>query len=177
MIWTYIYYEIWSSIYLKDTIKAYFCERICCSRQRLWVGYFIYFKLTRVFWYLMFLMNVLLQLKKLIGKAMCVFLFVFNRCSTSIKEIDRLIWKRMSNIYYWEELTFSEVSFSRKGNLKKVTNFEKSKRHSPVFRLQNCFFKNYFVREINKKLPENFQQKGWVFTDIMNVSLNILAKN
>ena len=38
---------------------------------------------------------------------MCVLLFVvFNGCSSSIKEINRLIWKRMSNIYYWEKLTF-----------------------------------------------------------------------
>ena len=71
----------------------------------------------------MFLMDILLQLKKQIGravcvlpfdifngcstsikeidKAMCVILFhVFNGCSTSIKEINRLIWKEMSNMYY-----------------------------------------------------------------------------
>ena len=137
----------------------------------LWVGYFIYFKLTRVFWYLMFLMD----------------------SSASIKEIKRLIRKRMSNIYYWEELTFSKLSFSRKENLKKVTNFENQKGTRYIrqnvyidiivfscYSSTKLFFRfllNCFVREINKKLPENFQQKGWVFTDIMNVSLNILAKN
>ena len=36
----------------------------CCSRIRLWVGYFIYFKFIRVFFYLMFLMEVLVQLNK-----------------------------------------------------------------------------------------------------------------
>ena len=38
----------------------------------------------------MFLMDVLLQLKKEIGKAMCVLSFdVYNGCSTSIKEVNR----------------------------------------------------------------------------------------
>ena len=42
--------------------------------------------------YLMFLMDVLLQLKKWIGKAMYVLLFdVSNGCSSSIKETNRLI--------------------------------------------------------------------------------------
>ena len=36
---------------------------------------------------------------------MCFLLFdVFNRCSTSVKEINRLIWKQKSNTYYWENL-------------------------------------------------------------------------
>ena len=62
----------------------------CCSRLPLWVGYFMYFKLMCVLFYLMFLMDVLLQLKKSIWKAMCVLLFdVFNGCSTSVKEINR----------------------------------------------------------------------------------------
>ena len=34
------------------------------SRLRLWLGYFIYFKFTRVLFYLMFLVDVLVQLKK-----------------------------------------------------------------------------------------------------------------
>ena len=59
----------------------------------------------------------------------------FNGCSTSIKEINRLIiWKGMSNIYYWEKLTFSKLRFSRKENLKKCANFASS----AVFRLQKC---------------------------------------
>ena len=59
---------------------------------------------------------------------MCVLLFdTFNGCSSSIKEINRLIWKGMSNIYYWEKLTFSKLRFSWKENLKKCTNFEEQK--------------------------------------------------
>ena len=44
------------------------------------------------------LIDVLHQLKKQTDKAICVFLFdVFNGFSTSIKEINRLIWKEMPN--------------------------------------------------------------------------------
>ena len=49
---------------IKDTIKAFFPNDICCSRLQLWVGYLIYFKFARVYFYLMFLMDVLLQLTK-----------------------------------------------------------------------------------------------------------------
>ena len=59
---------------------------------------------------------------------MCVPLFdVFNGCSTSITEINRLIQKRMSNIYYRQKLTFSKLRFSLKENLKKYTSFEEQK--------------------------------------------------
>ena len=34
----------------------------------------------------------------------------------------------MSNIYYWEKLTFSKLCFSQKENLKKCTSFEEQKR-------------------------------------------------
>ena len=58
--------------------------------QRLWVGYFIYFKFTRVLFYLMFLMDGLLQLKQQIDKAMCALLFdVFNGWSAPIKAVNR----------------------------------------------------------------------------------------
>ena len=74
------------------------------------------------------LMDFLLQLKKWIGKAMSLFLFdAFNGCFSSIKEINRLIWKGTSSIYCWEKLTFSKLWFSRKENLKKCTNFEEQK--------------------------------------------------
>ena len=53
-----------SSIQFKDTIKALKADVLRCCRLRLWVGYFIYFKFTRVSFYLMVLMDVLLQLKK-----------------------------------------------------------------------------------------------------------------
>ena len=33
----------------------------------------------------------------------------------------------MSNIYYWDKLTFSKLRFSRKENLKKSTSFEEQK--------------------------------------------------
>ena len=50
---------------------------------------------------------------------MCILLFdTFNGFSSSIKEINRLIWKGMSNIYYWKKLAFSKLRFSRKENLK-----------------------------------------------------------
>ena len=59
---------------------------------------------------------------------MSVLLFdVFNESSSSIKEINRWIRKGMSNIYYWEKLMFSKLSFSRKENLKKCNNFEEKK--------------------------------------------------
>ena len=43
---------------------------------------------------------------------MCALLFdIFNGFSSSIKEINRLIWNGMSNICYWEKLTFSKHQF------------------------------------------------------------------
>ena len=65
---------------------------------------------------------------------MCALLFdVFNGCSTSIEEINRLIWKGMSNIYYWEKLAFSKLRFSQKENSKKCANFEEQKRIRYMF--------------------------------------------
>ena len=41
------------------------------------------------------------RVKEIKGKAMCALLFdIFNGCSSSIKEINRLIWNEMSNICY-----------------------------------------------------------------------------
>ena len=64
--------------------------------------------------------------------------------------INTLIWKGMSNIYYWEKLTFSKLQFSRKENLKKCANFGEQNGtsifqgtfilvllSSPLLRLQN----------------------------------------
>ena len=170
--------------------KGFFLLNVtCCSR--LWASSFIYFKSTRVFFYLMFLMDVLLQLKKEIRKAMCVLWFdVFNELSSSIKEINGLIWKVMSNIYYWEKL-FSKLRFSRKENLKKCTNFEEqigtryiwgnvylALSSSTVFRLQSClrFFWNCFVREI-KGFYQSYYGNENDFRDIMKVSPNIFANN
>ena len=62
---------------------------------------------------------------KQIGKTMPNLLFyIFNGCSSSIKEINRLIWRGILKIYYWEKVTFSKLRFSRKETLKKCTNFE-----------------------------------------------------
>ena len=42
------YDEKYMKIKFKDTLKAYFANVLGCSRLRLWVGYFVYFKFTRV---------------------------------------------------------------------------------------------------------------------------------
>ena len=82
---------------------------------------------------------------------------------SSDKEINRLMSKGISNIY--EKLTFSNLRFSRKENLKKCTSFVKCKKvqgifgetfiltllSSAVFRLQTVsqiFFLICFAREI-----------------------------
>ena len=46
---------------------------------------------------------------------------------SSIKEINTLISKGMSNLYYWKKLTFSKLQFFWKENLKKWTSFEEQK--------------------------------------------------
>ena len=157
------------------------------------VGYFNYFISTCVFsiWY--FLIDALLQLKKETGKAVCVLLFdIFSGCSCSIKEINRLIWKGMSNIYYWEKLTFSKLWFSWKENLRKCTTFEeqKSKRYvlGNVYisivvlsylsstKLYLRFQLNCFLQQINGFYQSSFRNEVH-FRYIMNVSLNILANN
>ena len=157
------------------------------------VGYFNYFISTCVFFYLIFLIDALLQLKKETGKAMCVLLFdIFSGCSCSIKEINRLIWKGMSNIYYWEKLTFSKLLFSRNQNLKKCTNFEGQKctRYirgnvyisiivfSCLSSTKPCltFLLNFFARKIKGFYKSSIGNEV-DFRNIMNVSLNILAQN
>ena len=47
---------------------------------------------------------------------------------SSNKETNRLMSKGMSNMYDWEKLTFSNLRFSRKENLKKCTSFVKCKK-------------------------------------------------
>ena len=94
-----------------------------------------------------------------------------------IEEINRLISKGMSNIHYWEKLTFSKVRFSRKENLKKCTSFEKQKgpgyiREKALFwhyRLQlSCVYKSvslisfYLFCSRDKRLLSEFLRKwGW----------------
>ena len=123
---------------------------------------------------------------------MCVLLFdVFNGLSSSIKELNRLIWKGMSNIYCWEKLTFSKLRFSQKENLKKCTNFEEQKGTSYIqgngyigiivfsylssTKLCLRFLLNCFVQEI-KGFYQSYFGNEVDFREIMNISLNILAK-
>ena len=82
---------------------------------------------------------------------MCVLLFdVFNGCSSSIKEINRLIWKGMSNIYYWQEQHSQNLNFLGKKIWRNALTFKSKKvqgifgwtfilalSSSTVFRLQN----------------------------------------
>ena len=98
----------------------------------------------------------------------------------------------MSNIYYWEKLTFSKLRFSRKENLKKCTSFEEQKgtryiRENVYFGIiifsclsstKPClrFLLNCFVREI-KGFNQSSLGNEVDFRDIMNVFPNILAKN
>ena len=111
--------------------------------------------------------------------------------SISVKETNRLIWKGMSNVYYWEKLTFSKLRFSRKENLKKCINFEDQKgtryiqgnvyicimvfsylsSTKPYLR----FLLNCFLREIKGFYQSSFENEV-DFRDIINVSLNISAK-
>ena len=56
------------------------------------------------------------------------FILCFNRCSSSIEKMNRLIIiNGISNICYQDQLTFSKLRFSRKENLKKCTSFEEQK--------------------------------------------------
>ena len=124
---------------------------------------------------------------------MSILLFdVFNRCSTLIKEINRLIGKGMLNIYYWGKLTFSKLRFCRKKYLKKCTNFEEQKDTRYIrgkvyigITVFNClsskkpclrFLLNCFALEIKGFYQSSFRNEA-DFRDILNVSLNILAKN
>ena len=123
----------------------------------------------------------------------CALLFDgFNECSSSITEINRLINKGMSNIYYSDQLTFSKLSFSRKENLKKCTSFEEQKgtkyiRGNIYFGIivfsclsstKPClrFLLICFAREIKGFYQSSLGNKV-DFTNIMNISPIILAKN
>ena len=85
-----------------------------------------------------------------------------------------------------------KLRFSRKENLKKCTNFEEQKGTRYIWEnvyagiivfdclssAKHClrFLLNCFVREIKGFYQSYFRNEG-DFRDIMNVSLNILAKN
>ena len=146
-----------------------------------------------MFFNVIFLMDILHQLEKWIGKPNYVHLFdVFNGCSTSIKQIDRLIWKGMSNIYYQEKLKFSELRFSREEHLKKCTKFEEQKCTRYIrgnvyicIIICSCLLSAILVLQIFSKLfcsgdkrllSEYLRKWGW-FQEHNNVPLNISAKN
>ena len=109
-----------------------------------------------------------------------------------LKDINRLIWKGMSNIYLWEKFTFLKLRFSRKENLRKCSNFEEQKRKryirgnlyiyiivfSCLFSTKPClrFLSNCFIQEIKGFCQSSFGNEV-DFRDMMNVSLNISAKN
>ena len=106
--------------------------------------------------------------------------------------MDVLLSKGMSNIYYWQKLTFSKPRFSGKENLKKCTSFEEQKGTSYIrgnvyfgILVYNClsstklflrFLLTCFSQEI-KGFYQSFLGSEVDFTDIMNVSPYILAKN
>ena len=98
----------------------------------------------------------------------------------------------MSNSYYQEKLTFSKLRFHRKENLKKCTIFEVQKgtryiRGKIYFGITvfSCLSSaNSFLRfrlicfdRAKKGFYESSLGNEVDFTDIMNVSPNILAKN
>ena len=107
------------------------------------------------------------------------------------KEINRLISKGMSNIYYWEKLTFSKCRFSWKEKLKKCNSFEQQKvtryiwgniyldiivfccpwSTKPCFRFPiTCFVwetKGFYQSSLGNEID---------FTDVINISPNILVK-
>ena len=110
---------------------------------------------------------------------------------SSIKEINRLVSKGISNIYFWGKPRFSNFRFcfSQKENLKKFTCFEEQKHAryiqgilalstSAVLSTKLClrFLLICFAREI-KGFYESSLGNEVNFTNIMNISPNILAKN
>ena len=97
----------------------------------------------------------------------------------------------MSNIYYWEKLTFSKPSFFLEKKFEEMRELWKAKRYKVYSRkclfwlsIFSClsskkpclrFFLICFTREIKDSL-EKRSLENVDFTTIMNVSPNILAK-
>ena len=97
----------------------------------------------------------------------------------------------MSNIYYWEKLTFSKLWFSQKENLKKCASFEEQKgtryiRGNVYFDIivfsclsstKPClrFILICLAREV-KSFYQSSLGNEVDFTDMMNVSSSLLAK-
>ena len=109
--------------------------------------------------------------------------------SSLVKEINRSVEHLL---YYYEKLTFSKLQFYREENLKNCTTFEEPKgtryiRGNIYFGIivfsclssaKQClrFLLICFDREI-KSFYQSSLGNEVDFTDIMNVSPNILAKN
>ena len=107
-----------------------------------------------------------------------------------IKEINRSV-KHL--LHYYEQLTFSKHQFYREENLKKCTIFEEKKgtryiRRKVYFDIivfsclsssKSClrFLLICFDREIEGFYQNSLGNEEVDFTDIRNVSPNILAKN
>ena len=98
----------------------------------------------------------------------------------------------MSNIYCKEKVTFSKLRFYRKENLKKCTTFEEQKCARYI--LGNVYFGIIVFNYLSSTKPclrfllicFDWKIKGFYqsslgnevdFTDMMNISPNILAKN
>ena len=115
---------------------------------------------------------------------MCVLLFdVFNGCSL----VKKSIGKGMSNIYYWEKLTFSNLvgKLNWRNALalksKKVYSGKRLFWHyclqlSFVYKTVSQTFLICFAWDI-KGFYQSFLGNKADFWDIMKVSPNILAKN
>ena len=87
----------------KDTLKAYFGNVMRCSTLRLWVGYFIYFQFTLVFFWWMSL-NSIKEINRLFKDSL-------------LKEINSLLSKGISNIYL--KVTLEKYSKLRYSEFKK----------------------------------------------------------
>ena len=110
---------------------------------------------------------------------------------SSIKEINTSLSRGMSNIYYWEKLTFSKLQFSRKNFLKNCAIFEdqigtRNLRGNVYFGIiifgclsstKPCirFLLICFAREI-KGFHQSSLGNEVDFRDIIQVSSNILTK-
>ena len=111
---------------------------------------------------------------------------------SSIKEINKLISRGMSNIYYWEKLTFSKLVWKEiywKENLKKCSSF--GKREGTRYIVENVYFGiivfschsstklclifllTWFALEI-KDFYQSFLRNEADFRDIMNVQISML---
>ena len=104
---------------------------------------------------------------------------------SSIIEINRLITKGVSNIYYWEKLTFSKLSFYLEKKMKKWISFGEQKGRiyirgnvylgiivfSCLSSTKPClrFLLICFVREVKAFYQSSLGNKV-DFTDIMNVT-------